>query len=189
MTTVLTIAPLGGADMSQWCGGWPQRQGRVVAVPTAANLSANAIPDAAAALNRAIHRELASSDEDVAVLGHSQGAQVAGEWLRQYANADPDRVRCVLTGNPERAYYGYIANRPKWIPPGNARGLTPNDTPFHVLDIGRNGDLWANFKGGLLGVLMLPFNKPHLNYSGVNPDKINPKHTRTVGRTVYANVP
>lgn len=32
MTTVLTIAPLGGADMRKWCGGWATRQGGVVSV-------------------------------------------------------------------------------------------------------------------------------------------------------------
>lgn len=191
MTTVLTIAPLGGADMTEWCGGWAQRQGgKVIAVPTAANLSVSAIPDAAASLNRVLHRELASSDEDITVMAHSQGPQVAGEWLREYANADPERVSFVFTGNPERPHYGYATNRPRWIPPGNIRGLTPENTRYRVLDISRTADLWGCFRGGLFGVLCLPFNYQHLDYSGVNPDEIDPRHVvKVVGNTTYANVP
>lgn len=188
MTTVLTIAPLGGADMTRWCGGWAARQGDVVAVQSAANLTVNAIPDAAAELDNMIYKALATPGE-VIVFAHSQGAQVAGEWLRRYANADRSRLRFVLTGNPERAHFGYAANKPKWVPPGNIRGLTPNNTPYRVLDIGRRGDLWANYPGGVLAMLGLPLCWPHLNYSKVNPDKIDPEHITEVGNTVYANVP
>lgn len=191
MTTVLTIAPLGGTDMLKWCGGWAGRQGGdVVEIPTAANLSVSAIPDAAAALNRALHRELASSDRDVVVFCHSQGSQVAGEWLREYANADPERVRFVLTGNLERQYFGYAAKKPKWVPAGNIRGLTPNRTRYNVLDVSRRGDLWGCYPGGVLALLGLPLCWPHLNYSSVDPDNIDPKHiVKTVGNTRYANVP
>lgn len=188
VTTVLTIAPLGGRDMTRWCGGWATRQGGVVAVPTAANLHVDTIPDAAAELDGLIH-EILAAPGDAVVFAHSQGAMVAGEWLRRYANADPNRVRFVLTGNPERQFYGYAANKPKWVPPGNIRGLTPNDTPYRVLDIGRRGDLWANYPGGVLAMLGLPLCWPHLNYSKVNPDEIDPEHITEVGNTVYANVP
>lgn len=27
MNHILTVAPLGGADMSTWCGGWAKRSG------------------------------------------------------------------------------------------------------------------------------------------------------------------
>lgn len=63
MTTVLTIAPLGGADMRRWCGGWATGQGDVVEVQSAANLSVNAIPDAAAELDNAIYEALATRGE------------------------------------------------------------------------------------------------------------------------------
>lgn len=190
MTTVLTIAPLGGHDMTRWCGGWAGRQGgEVIAVPTAANLTVNAIPDAAVELDNAIYETLTAPGE-VIVLAHSQGAQVASEWLRRYANADPNRVRFVLTGNPERQFYGYAANKPKWVPPGNIRGLTPNNTAYRVLDIGRESDRWANSPGGLAALWAFLPHPGHLDYSRVNPDELDPRHiVKTVGLTRYANLP
>lgn len=190
MTTVLTIAPLGGHDMSKWCGSWAARQGDVVEVHTAANLSVNAIPDAALELDAVIHETLTGTRGDVIVFAHSQGPQVAGEWLRKYANADPSRLRFVLTGNLERQYFGYAARKPKWIPAGNILGLTPNNTPYYVLDIGRVSDRFANSLTGLAALLAFLPHSGHLDYSGVNPDAIDPRHiVRTIGRTIYANVP
>lgn len=190
MTTVLTIAPLGGADMTEWCGGWAQRQGSVVEVESAANLTVDAIPDAAAELDAAIHETLTATRGDVIVFAHSQGCQVAGEWLREYANADSSRLRFALTGNLERAYYGYAARKPSWVWGGNIRGLTPNRTPYRVLDIGRNSDRWANSLHGLAALLAFIPHAGHLDYSGVNPDNIAPEHVvRTIGNTKYANVP
>lgn len=189
MTTVLTIAPLGGYDMTGWCGGWAARQGKVVEVPSAANLSVRAIPNAAVECDELIHETLTAGD-DALVFAHSQGCQVAGEWLRRYANADPARVRFVLTGNPERAHFGYAARKPTWVWGGNIRGLTPNDTPYRVLDIGRHSDRWANSPGGVTSLLAFLPHSGHLDYSSVNPDEIDPRHiVKTVGRTKYANVP
>lgn len=189
MVTVLTIAPLGGADMTRWCGGWAARQGDVVAVQSAASLSVSAIPDAAVELDNVIYETLTAPGE-VIVFAHSQGAQVAGEWLRRYATANPDRVRFVLTGNPERAFYGYAARKPSWVWGGNLRGLTPHDTSYRVLDIGRESDRWANSPGGLAALWAFLPHSGHLDYSKVNPDEIDPKCVvKTVGGTTYANVP
>ncbi|MGB0877554.1 MAG: PE-PPE domain-containing protein [Mycobacterium sp.] len=189
MVTVLTIAALGGADMRRWCGGWATRQGEVVAVPTAANLSVNAIPDAAAELDNSIYKALATPGE-VIVFAHSQGAQVASEWLRRYADADRSRLRFVLTGNPERAYFGYAARKPSWVWGGNLRGLTPDSTGYRVLDIGRESDRWANSPGGLAALWAFLPHAGHLDYSKVNPDEIDPRHVaKTVGLTRYANLP
>lgn len=191
MTTVLTIAPLGDADMGKWCGGWAARQGRVIEVPSASNLSISAIPDAAIALDNLVHTH---TEDDLTIFAHSHGCQVVGRWLDKFSRfvlpGDHERIRFVLTGNLERAFYGYAANKPKWVPGGNIRGLTRNDTDFQVLDIGRIGDLWANYPGGLLPMLLLPINVQHGNYSSVDPSNINPRHiVKTVGRTTYANVP
>lgn len=191
MTTVLTIAPLGGTDMRTWCGGWATRQGgEVIEVQSAANLSAKAIPEAAAELDGMIHESLAVGRTDIVVFGHSQGAQVASEWLRTYTSAPHDRLRFVLTGNPERAHYGYAARKPSWIPGGNIGGLTPEDTGYRVLDIGRSSDRWANSYSGLAALLAFLPHPGHLNYSQVDPDRIDPRHLATVvGTTTYANVP
>lgn len=189
MTTILTIAPLGGADMTKWCGGWAARQGDVVEVPSAAKLTVDTIPEAAAELDALIHETLTRTRGDVIVFAQSQGAQVAGQWLRRYANTDPSRLRFVLTGNPERAFYGYAARKPKWVWGGNIRGLTPNRTPYLVLDIGRNSDRFANSLYGLAALLAFLPHPGHLNYSKVNPDEIDPEHIVEVGNTKYANVP
>lgn len=144
MTSVLTVAPLGGHDMTEWCGGWAQRQGgSVTAVPTAANLSRDAIPNAAIELDKMIR----SKPGLISVLATSQGCQVVGAWLDKYGLEQPigdvSRIRFILTGNLERQFFGYAANKPKWIPKGNIRGLTRNDTGHEVLDIGRREDLQA----------------------------------------------
>lgn len=189
-TTVLTVAPLGGHDMSDWCGGWARRAGHtVIPVPSSADLTLRSIPDAAEQLELLAHQVLASSEDDVVVLAHSQGCQVAGMWLANYANADPSRLSFILTGNLERAYFGYAANKVSWIPKGNIRGLTPNDTAFRVLDIGRERDAWANFPGGLWAMLRLPFSPAHLNYDSVDPDNLEPLSSKVVGHTTYVTVP
>ncbi len=175
--------------MTKWCGGWATRQGRVVAVPTAADLSKEAIPDAAYELDnliRYIHG-------DIIVFGHSQGAQVAGVWLDTFGVNHPirdiARVRFVLTGNLERQYFGYAANKPKWVPKGNIQGLTRNDTGHEVTDIGRKGDLWANYPGGLWSLIRLPFCLPHLDYGAVDPDNLEPVcKPKKVGGTTYYTV-
>ncbi len=191
MTTVLTIAPLGGFDMSNWCGGWAKRQGGpVVKVPTAANLSKDAISDAAIELDKLIR----STPGDLIVFAHSQGCQVVGAWLDKYGLdqrvRDIARVRFVLTGNLERAFFGYAFNKPRWIPGGNIRGITRNNTFHEVLDIGRTGDLWANYPGGFWALLRLPFNRAHLDYSSVNPDDLKPVfRPKVVNGTTYFTVP
>jgi len=191
MTTVLTVAALGDNDMSKWCNGWAGRNGRtVIKVPSAADLSKDGIPKAAAELDRLIHETLAETEGLVIVLAHSQGCQVVGEWLAKFANADPSRVRFVLTGNLERQYFGYRARKPKWWGNGNSVRETPNNTAYEVLDIGRKGDLWANYPGGMLAMLRLPFCLPHLNYDNVDPDNLDPKHlVKAVGNTRYFTVP
>lgn len=186
MSTVFTVAPLGGHDLSEWCGGWAQRQGGpVLEVPTAANLSKDAIPDAALELDKMIRK----TPGLISVLAHSQGAQVVGAWLDKYGLEQPmrdvSRIRFILTGNLERQFFGYAANKPKWIPKGNIRGLTRNNTGHEVLDIGRREDLWANYPGGFWSLFRLPFCRAHGDYDHVNPDNLEPQSAKRVGGTTY----
>lgn len=191
MTTVITVAALGGNDMAKWCNGWAGRGGKkIVESPTTNNLISDAIPREAEELDEVIRQTLAIEDGDVVVFAHSRGCQIVGEWLREYANADPSRLSFVLTGNLERAFFGYAANKVSWIPAGNLRGLTPNDTAFSVLDIGRAGDRWAHFPGGLWAMMSLPFCRPHLDYSSVDPDTIPWNQVvKVVGHTTYVTAP
>ena len=132
---------------------------------------------------------MADTNDGVAVFCHSQGCQVAGEWLAKYANADPERLRFVLTGNLERAFYGYAARKPSWVWSGNIRRLTPNTTRYRVLDIGRKGDRFANGLHGIAALLAFLPHSGHLDYSSVNPDKVTlDQVVKVVGETIYVTV-
>jgi hypothetical protein len=189
--TVLTVAALGDNDMSKWMGGWAGRNGRaVIKVRSAADLDKNTIPDAAKELDLVIRLALEHSTGEVIVLAHSQGCQVVGEWLAKYGGIGKGRLRFVLTGNLERQYFGYIANKPWYIRGGNSVRQTPNNTDYPVTDIGRRDDLWANFPGGLKAMLGLPFCPAHLNYNSVDPDHLDPRYiVKVVGKTTYYTVP
>ena len=196
----LWVAPLGKReiDLTRWLAGWMTRDGRTVKrVPTARELDAESISDTADEFNAMVREEL-RADPDVLVVGvgHSQGCQAIGEALERWEKLpadqrpDPDRVSLLLTGNLERRHHGYIARRPKWIPAGNSKRLTPEATDYAVLDIGRRGDLWANYPGGFPSILRLTlFNPAHLDYFKVDPDKLNPLSAVAVGNTQYVNVP
>ena len=198
-TVCLWVAPLGkrDIDLTRWLAGWMARDGRTVKhVATARELDAESISDTAAAFDVMVRAELdADPDVLVAGVGHSQGCQAIGEALERWEKLpadqrpDPARVSLLLTGNLERRHYGYITKRPKWIPAGNSKRLTPEATSYAVRDVGRKGDLWANYPGGVLSLLRLPFCLPHLDYFDVDPDALNARSAKTVGNTQYVNVP
>lgn len=81
------------------------------------------------------------------VLAHSQGAQVASRWMRQYAN-DPSapsagELTFILLGNPLRSTGGYIIGRPEV---GGGLGLpTPTTTRWPIIDVARRYDGWADW--------------------------------------------
>ena len=193
---VLTVAPLGGRDLARagWLKGFALRYGRKVrAVKTAADLNPTTIPAAARALAADVLELLKVDDLEILIIAHSQGCQVVGQWLDLFARAltptQAARIRCVLTGNLERAFYGYGARKPRWWPAGNIARTTPNDTLIEVLDIGRRKDLWANYPGGIPSMIRLTlFNPDHLNYTMIDPDELNPLQQKTVGNTRYVNV-
>lgn len=199
---VLMCSPLGGRDLSTWCGSWAKRNGRVsVKVPTTDNPEDKSDPKTvqadAVALRWMVLEALADPTVNVVwIFAHSRGCQVVGEWLAKWSgeltNAQASRVRIVLTGNLERARFGYIARRPRWIPPGNSVRTTPENTRFQVLDIGRIGDRWANYPTQLGGIIGWPWtfvSLAHLDYSKVNPDNLtNIVSELVVGNTRYVNV-
>lgn len=83
----------------------------------------------------------------IIVLAHSQGAQVASRWMREHsgdANApDKDRLTFVLAGNPLRATGGYIVGRKEVG--GTIGQPTPTDTKWHIVDIARRYEGWADW--------------------------------------------
>lgn len=152
--TVLTVEPL---NLGQGPYVAHQLQGALCAapntcepVPYPASLSMLSIPTGAAALNTLIDQTAG----DIIVFGYSEGAQVAGQWLTRFAGtanslaadavgtaADAARtVSFVLIGNPCRASGGVDHAL------GSIVGTNvPADTPYQVIDVARQYDLWADF--------------------------------------------
>ncbi len=195
MTRVLTVAPLGGADMSNWCGGWAKRNNRYpVSVPSLANLNKSSISEAADHLIEMVN-DCVKNNEEVNLLAHSQGCQVVGEalarWLDGRTSAPSPGVltRIVLTGNLERPRLGYIARKPWFIGGGNSVRTTPESTPWIIQDFGRKGDLWANYPGGIPNLLKMSFCASHLNYASVNPDSPTVLSKDSRGNSTYYVVP
>lgn len=81
------------------------------------------------------------------VLGHSEGAQVADDWLRRYgpgSDIDPTTVTFILTGDPESKYNGCMS-----VPNSGCRAAYggkgfPIDTRYTVKVIARQYDFWAD---------------------------------------------
>lgn len=145
MTTVLTLRGLDlntedrmGDALHGFADG-PGRVRKTVVYPAAANPTS--IPAGVTALDAAIR----STPGDIIVLAHSQGAQVAGAWLREFADRSdappPERLRFILLGNPERRF-GWNPGR-KGLD-GQPLQPTPDDTQYRVLDIIRRWDGWGN---------------------------------------------
>jgi pimeloyl-ACP methyl ester carboxylesterase len=102
---------------------------------------ADSIPIGVSMLDAAIE----ATAGDVHVLGHSMGSQAAGEWLWTYGASKAalaSRVTFFLLGNPSRKL-----GHPPW-PVNHLVRLTPDDTAFHVNDVARWSDGWANWPRG-----------------------------------------
>ncbi|OKH76777.1 hypothetical protein EB72_25205 [Mycobacterium sp. SWH-M1] len=118
------------------------------------------------------------------VLGFSNGAGVAEEWMAQHSGVagapSPDEVSFVLIGNPRRAYGGLM-------PP-----IEPTD--YHVIDVVRQYDPMADFPDRPLNLLALAnvaagmLSPMHLDYRGVDLDDPN-NVVWTEGNTTYVFVP
>jgi len=83
------------------------------------------------------------ADEQIVLVGHSQGGQVVYSTLRSFAadpaNApDPSRLTWVSIGNPENRFGG-----PRQ-PAGPTQPWLPPDTPYHGIEVIRQYDGWAD---------------------------------------------
>ena len=198
MTTVLTLSGLTYNvvdNMGDALSGFATAPGHIrkaVSYPAAA--SATSIPAGVIALDDAIR----ATPGDIVVLAHSQGAQVVGGWLREYAQRPdappPDRLRFILLGNPERRL-GWNPERKGFD--GNPLLPTPDDTQYQVLDITRRWDGWGNadnWPDGDPGLkdkarLMLGRATDHVDYSKVSLDDPAMQVRAQVGNTSYLVAP
>ena len=168
--------------MANICKGWAKSGGRQhFLVPTKASLARDAITGGAVLLDKAI-RDGGNWDLTY-VLGHSQGSQVATEWLENNNDVDPSKLKFRLCGNPQRGKAFGAKGGVKWE--GKPKGDTPNDTPYEVWDIARQGDKFAQPTGTLMGDII------HMSYNNVDLDNIeSTKLSKTVvGNTTYYVVP
>ena len=145
MTTVLTLSGLTYnivdimGDVLQGFANSPGHIRKAIIYPAAAD--AQSIPAGVALLDDAIR----TTPGKLVVLGHSQGAQVAGQWLREFAGRPdappPDRLSFILIGNPERRLGGRTGRKGL---DGNPIQPTPDNTQYQVTDITRRWDGWGN---------------------------------------------
>lgn len=119
------------------------------------------------------------------VLAYSQGAQVAGAWLRMYAHrpdAPPaDELSFILIGNPERQF-----GKQPWT-----EKVTPDWTQYRVRDVARKGDNWADYDPKVHPTKRIPalFGKIHNNYWDVDVFDPRSEVVKVVGNTTYVRVP
>lgn len=192
--TVLTIAALDvGIDravnyMAKVCNGWAVKDGRrQMRVPTTGMLdpSAGDNPNGAiATAARALDGLLRRTPGPKVVFGYSQGAQIAGEWLRRYGKLQPippAELSFLLIGNPERRY-----GKQPWT-----KKTTPDDTGYRVRDVARRHDNWADYdpKVHPTNKLAAMFGNIHTNYWKTDIYDPRAEIVRVVGNTTYVRVP
>lgn len=195
MTSILTVSALDmGIDrnfnyMKKVCKGYAVRPGHTqiqVKYPAALDPSAGdslkgSIYVGASNLDKLIR----STSGPKVVFGYSQGAQVAGTWLRRFAYRndapDPEELSFLLIGNPERKY-----GQQPWT-----KKQTPDDTQYAVRDVSRRHDNWSDYskaKHGSNKILAL-FGSIHTNYWTTDPYDPKSEVIRKVGNTTYVVVP
>lgn len=148
-----TVFTLEGLDYNlyyympnQFRGIFRKRPYKIVKVYYPASFANNSISNGVANLNAALR----STPGQKIVLAHSQGAQVASRWMRKHAKdpaaPKPNELTFVLFGNPLRSDgKGYIIGRPEV---GGTEGApTPTDTPWHIIDVARRYEGWADWPG------------------------------------------
>lgn len=194
MTTVLTIAALDlGADkafnyMARVCNGWAVSGGKTqiqvkttgALDPSAGDNPNGAIATAARNLNDLIFKVVGPK----IVFGYSQGAQIAGEWLRRHGKTcpiQPSELSFLLIGNPERRF-----GKQPWT-----KKITPDDTPYGVRDVARRHDNWADYDPAVhpRNKIAAMFGKIHTNYWKTDPFGPDAQIVQRVGKTEYVIVP
>lgn len=142
--TVLTLAPAFNELPSNWLRGQLfAAPNEVVKVPYTNIPGPTNTHRGADKLDQLLH----STPGRKIVVGHSQGAQVADDWLRRYGPTStiaPSSVEFVLTGDPESKYNG-CANVPySGCVAAYGGNNFPDDTPYTVKVISRQYDYWAD---------------------------------------------
>ncbi len=112
-------------------------------------------------------------DEDVVLMGHSQGGQVIYSALRDWSSGalpapDPDHVTWISSGNPENKYGGTMGG----IGYTNGEGL-PADLDYDGIEVIRQYDGWADEPddaGNMLAVINAYIGRQtlHTNYEDVD---------------------
>ncbi|MDF3280358.1 PE-PPE domain-containing protein [Gordonia sp. N1V] len=135
---------------------------------------------------RANGADIADAHHPILVFAYSQGAQVAGFWLRDLsADADsyapPATTSFLLVGDPENTY------GPWWLP------NVPTTTPYHVTEFWKEYDGWADWPSDpnplavANAIAGMMFIHPTAYFS-MNPDDPN-DITWTDGNTTYVMAP
>ena len=195
MTTVLTVSALDmGVHktinyMARVCKGYAVKPGHrqvQVKYPAALDPSAGTNPRGSIHVGSTnLDRLIRSTPGPKIVLGYSQGAQVAGTWLRRFAHVagapSPDELSFLLIGNPERKY-----GQQPWTVK-----QTPDDTQYAVRDVSRRHDNWADYSKAKHGGnrILAMFGSVHTNYWNTDPYGSEAEVIRTVGNTEYVIVP
>ena len=192
MTTVLTVGALDlGIDrsvnyMRRVCKGFAVADGRTqmqVKYPATLDPTGDSPSGSIQTGVKNLDELIRKTPGQKIVLAYSQGAQVAGAWLRKYAAApnapSANELSFILIGNPERKY-----GQQPWT-----KKTTPDYTQYKVRDVARRGDNWADWQGTTDSRLLALFGSIHLNYW--NTDVYDPQSEvrKIVGNTTYVVVP
>jgi len=195
MTTILTISALDlGIDkainyMGKVCKGYAVKPGnKQVQVkypatldPSEGDNTKGSIYTGATNLDKLIR----ATPGPKIVFGYSQGAQVAGTWLRRYANrADapsPNELSFLLIGNPERKY-----GQQPWT-----KKQTPDNTQYTVRDVSRKHDNWADYSPEIHGTnrIRALFGGTHTDYWNSDPYDVRASIFKIAGNTTYVLIP
>ncbi|TPG35758.1 PE-PPE domain-containing protein [Mycobacterium hodleri] len=181
-----------------------QLQGSMCQSPntcTAINYPVYSIPAGVTELNNDIKKSTSNPiNPTTIVYGYSQGAQVAEQWVKKYANdptaPSPDNLTFVLLANETRAYGGSL------VEPAKALGLNPAlvemwpQSQYQVIDVARQYEgtadypnnpssryYWLAVMNSTAGVFLL-----HGDYSDIDlNDPANAVYTE--GNITYVTVP
>ena len=143
--TVWTVSPTWGMMATQLQGSLCQspRTCTEIHYPPSTN-----IPQGVSDLNDAIIGS--TSDPTVPttiVFGYSEGAEVAGQWVKQHAGdptaPDPGDLTFVLIGNPTRAYGGNLVETAGGA--GNPAAEAWPQSQYQVIDIAREYEGTADY--------------------------------------------
>lgn len=194
MTTVLTIPALDlGIDkainyMGLVCNRYATTGGRTQkSVPTTGLIDPSAGDNPKGSIAKAVYTLdilIRNTKGPKIVFGYSQGAQIAGSWLRKYAHIynapPPEELSFLLIGNPERRH-----GQQPWT-----KKTTPEWTQYKVRDVARRNDNWADWHGKPTdNKIAAMFGSIHTNYWTTDPYGTKAEIINITGNTTYVIVP